>query len=133
MQAAKIGVAQAEGNWQADKTVTDCTACHAEFSMFVRRHHCRLCLLQSFMRATLIVIRMCGLVFCNKCSSLRLQGAESGKRVCSSCFERARLVKAQNLALPAAGIATASLAFEEENVTPDSRFRSVSSAKPDGS
>ena len=74
---------------------------------------------------------VCGLVFCSKCSSFRLPGAESGKRACEACFQRTKLVKAQNLALPATGITTASLTLDD--LDPDSRFRSVSSVKPDAS
>jgi hypothetical protein len=42
-------------NWTEDSAVTSCYKCKSEFSMFVRRHHCR----------------MCGKIFCYNCSSFK--------------------------------------------------------------
>lgn len=43
---------------QADDARPDCTACFARFSSVLRRHHCRLC----------------GCLFCNKCTAKKLNG-----------------------------------------------------------
>ncbi|PNY28038.1 E3 ubiquitin-protein ligase PIB1 [Tolypocladium capitatum] len=42
--------------WQPDAEVTYCPICHAQFSIFVRKHHCR----------------KCGRVVCNSCSPHRI-------------------------------------------------------------
>lgn len=42
-------------SWQPDPTAHVCTSCHRPFDAFQRRHHCRLC----------------GMVFCQSCSSTR--------------------------------------------------------------
>ncbi|KAL6924913.1 hypothetical protein FSST1_002187 [Fusarium sambucinum] len=42
--------------WQPDNEVTYCPICHAQFSFFVRKHHCR----------------KCGRVVCNSCSPHRI-------------------------------------------------------------
>ncbi|UNI14451.1 hypothetical protein JDV02_001080 [Purpureocillium takamizusanense] len=42
--------------WQPDAEVTYCPICHAQFSFFVRKHHCR----------------KCGRVVCNSCSPHRI-------------------------------------------------------------
>ena len=62
----------------ADALRPTCAHCHKEFTMRLRRHHCRLC----------------GDVFCDNCSNHRvelpLEGAEFAKgpvRVCDFCFE----------------------------------------------
>ena len=62
--------------WMADEACTKCYDCGRQFSLFVRRHHCRLC----------------GQIFCNPCSSSRIAGAKIGSkeslvRVCNYCFK----------------------------------------------
>jgi hypothetical protein len=42
--------------WQRDADVLSCTICGVEFSLFVRRHHCRIC----------------GNVFCHQCTNYKL-------------------------------------------------------------
>ena len=63
----------ATAQWQKDQEVDACPGCEAVFSLFLRRHHCR----------------RCGRVFCNSCTSSRLQmaGAADPQRVCLSCYE----------------------------------------------
>ena len=65
-KSAKYGV-----RWQRDGEATRCTACDRQFSVLLRRHHCR----------------ACGQIFCNKCSATRIQlrGSNNIKRVCCLC------------------------------------------------
>lgn len=60
--------------WVPDRRVTMCQSCSVEFSVLIRRHHCR----------------ACGKVICAQCSGnkapLRYRDFESA-RVCDSCFE----------------------------------------------
>lgn len=62
--------------WTADSSVATCYECRRAFSMFIRKHHCR----------------MCGNIFCNKCSNYRLSGEKYGSnepiRVCKFCFNK---------------------------------------------
>nr|CCA22718.1 conserved hypothetical protein [Albugo laibachii Nc14] len=44
------------GQWVEDDTIQICTGCEKEFTIFVRRHHCRIC----------------GLIFCGPCSRTRM-------------------------------------------------------------
>ena len=53
-------------DWMPDADVTNCLCCQSLFGVFVRKHHCRLC----------------GKIFCHKCSTQRYMGA----RVCDTCF-----------------------------------------------
>jgi hypothetical protein len=61
--------------WMPDDQVTNCYDCHVEFSMFTRKHHCRIC----------------GQVFCWKCSNNYINGVRwnySGEiRVCNFCHK----------------------------------------------
>jgi len=52
--------------WMKDADATACLECNTVFGVFVRKHHCR----------------MCGKIFCHKCSTQRYMGA----RVCNTCF-----------------------------------------------
>ena len=60
--------------WVPDTRVTMCGGCSAEFSLVLRRHHCR----------------ACGKVVCAQCSAnkapLRYRQFESS-RVCDACYE----------------------------------------------
>ncbi|KAG8223819.1 hypothetical protein J437_LFUL003705 [Ladona fulva] len=58
--------------WTEDSDVTNCMKCDKEFSIRVRKHHCR----------------NCGQIFCNDCSS-KLAALASNKkpvRVCEACY-----------------------------------------------
>ncbi len=68
----RIGVAPPV--WVPDRRVTMCQKCAVEFTVLVRRHHCR----------------SCGQVICSSCSSNKapLRYLEfNSARVCDSCFE----------------------------------------------
>jgi putative sterol carrier protein len=56
--------------WQQDDATDCCSACEAEFTVYRRKHHCR----------------MCGLLVCASCSSKKIRGA----RVCDDCHSTAR-------------------------------------------
>lgn len=59
--------------WQPDNQASACNACHANFSLFNRRHHCR----------------HCAKVFCGKCVDKKMPipklKYKEAVRVCSSC------------------------------------------------
>ncbi|XP_071943543.1 FYVE and coiled-coil domain-containing protein 1-like [Antedon mediterranea] len=63
---------KASERWLEDKDVLNCMQCDAEFGLTVRRHHCRLC----------------GRIFCSKCSNHFVMSSSSNKkvRVCELCF-----------------------------------------------
>lgn len=63
-----------EVKWDADSTTKECHDCKAPFTWTRRRHHCRLC----------------GHIFCGKCSSGRriLVEGQKAVRVCDTCKER---------------------------------------------
>jgi putative sterol carrier protein len=56
--------------WQQDDATDCCSACEADFTVYRRKHHCR----------------MCGLLVCASCSSKKIRGA----RVCDDCHSTAR-------------------------------------------
>uniref|UniRef100_A0A158P9S4 FYVE-type domain-containing protein n=1 Tax=Angiostrongylus cantonensis TaxID=6313 RepID=A0A158P9S4_ANGCA len=58
--------------WLDDSAAVNCTSCGKLFSLTVRKHHCR----------------VCGLIFCNPCSSKTAQIAshKNPVRVCDNCF-----------------------------------------------
>ncbi|GLH09816.1 Lateral signaling target protein 2 homolog [Gryllus bimaculatus] len=62
--------------WAEDADVTKCTLCHREFTMLLRKHHCR----------------NCGQIFCNECSSKTAAVVSNKKpvRVCDSCYTELR-------------------------------------------
>ncbi|TKR80537.1 hypothetical protein L596_014598 [Steinernema carpocapsae] len=64
--------------WMPDSTGKECYECQEKFTAFRRRHHCRLC----------------GQIFCSKCSNAQIPGALLGYmgdlRLCSYC---ARIVE----------------------------------------
>lgn len=64
----------ATSGWIGDEDRNDCTKCHAEFTFFNRRHHCR----------------GCGRIFCNSCSKWRqvVEDHEGPQRTCQECFKR---------------------------------------------
>ncbi|GFG39453.1 hypothetical protein Cfor_08402 [Coptotermes formosanus] len=58
--------------WTEDSDAISCSLCQKEFSLIVRKHHCR----------------NCGQIFCNECSSKMAPIASNKKpvRVCDSCY-----------------------------------------------
>ena len=58
--------------WTEDSDVISCSLCQREFSLIVRKHHCR----------------NCGQIFCNECSSKMAPIASNKKpvRVCDACY-----------------------------------------------
>lgn len=62
--------------WIPDAIVLVCHACEEPFSVFRRRHHCR----------------VCGHVFCHPCCSWYIDGAllrlRGGVRACLACYEQ---------------------------------------------
>ncbi|XP_041458299.1 FYVE and coiled-coil domain-containing protein 1-like isoform X1 [Lytechinus variegatus] len=63
---------KASERWLDDKQVTQCMSCMCEFSLTVRKHHCRLC----------------GRIFCAKCTDFFVLTSHSKKksRVCEQCY-----------------------------------------------
>jgi early endosome antigen 1 len=59
--------------WADDKVYRNCCGCQAEFTVSVRKHHCR----------------NCGLIFCNDCSArtFQLSSYKKPARVCNSCYK----------------------------------------------
>lgn len=62
--------------WMPDKFCRVCYSCEEAFTMYRRRHHCR----------------MCGQIFCNGCSSFYIDGKIFNTlglvRACKLCFEQ---------------------------------------------
>ncbi|KAI7866999.1 hypothetical protein BDF14DRAFT_1882111 [Spinellus fusiger] len=62
--------------WMPDEQCKECFECSARFSLFRRKHHCRIC----------------GQIFCAKCASHIIQGeriSQGGQvRVCNFCFSK---------------------------------------------
>ena len=73
----KIDSRPAKEFWMPDKYCKVCYGCEEPFTMFRRRHHCR----------------MCGQIFCNTCSSYSLDGSmfntQGLVRACRLCYEQA--------------------------------------------
>jgi hypothetical protein len=64
-------------NWVSDSKCNHCYECRRPFSLMVRRHHCR----------------MCGQVFCSRCTNFWLPGVRFGSpertiRLCKYCHQR---------------------------------------------
>jgi hypothetical protein len=61
-------------HWMPDQLCKQCYSCDMQFTVFRRRHHCRLC----------------GQVFCNSCSAffVESQKSKSTIRVCQMCFDQ---------------------------------------------
>lgn len=58
-------------DWMPDQLCKLCHGCEAPFTVFRRRHHCRLC----------------GQVFCSSCAANFVQVEDSTLRSCARCFE----------------------------------------------
>lgn len=71
--------AEKADKWVPDEDVSHCPQCERQFTTYRRRHHCRIC----------------GMIFCSKCSQHRVdytfRGVENARRsrVCDSCFAKA--------------------------------------------
>jgi putative sterol carrier protein len=63
-------VVKPRSEWQQDDAADCCSTCEADFTVYRRKHHCR----------------MCGLLVCASCSSKKIRGA----RVCDDCHSTAR-------------------------------------------
>lgn len=80
--------------WQADNEASECAICHAQFTFFFRKHHCR----------------MCGRVVCGKCSPTYerylptsyvvtppnqqfLQNPHIPHRTCTECVDELRMIR----------------------------------------
>ncbi|XP_013390207.1 FYVE and coiled-coil domain-containing protein 1 isoform X2 [Lingula anatina] len=63
---------KASEKWMDDSTVAHCLGCKSQFSLMLRKHHCRLC----------------GRIFCWKCSDNWLDTPHSKQkaRVCNGCY-----------------------------------------------
>lgn len=73
-QSLQMENAKLQGRkWADDSEVGDCHGCQRDFTLTVRKHHCR----------------NCGQIFCNECSSKSTSVGNSRKplRVCESCFK----------------------------------------------
>lgn len=73
-QSLQMENAKLQGRkWADDSEVGDCHGCQRDFTLTVRKHHCR----------------NCGQIFCNECSSKSASVGNSRKplRVCESCFK----------------------------------------------
>jgi hypothetical protein len=74
----KEGVVEAPHNkfWMPDRFCKVCYGCEEAFTMYRRRHHCR----------------MCGQIFCNNCSSFYIDGKMFNSpglvRACKLCYEQ---------------------------------------------
>lgn len=72
-------------NWVPDSDVTECGICATEFSILVRKHHCR----------------SCGNIFCDHCSKTRRPlksiGLKQSVRLCDICAKDSRLCDEENV------------------------------------
>eukprot|EP00602_Paraphysomonas_sp_CaronLab_P009360 CAMPEP_0185038048 /NCGR_PEP_ID=MMETSP1103-20130426/33223_1 /TAXON_ID=36769 /ORGANISM="Paraphysomonas bandaiensis, Strain Caron Lab Isolate" /LENGTH=1645 /DNA_ID=CAMNT_0027576313 /DNA_START=45 /DNA_END=4979 /DNA_ORIENTATION=+ len=76
-----------EDYWMPDKLCKICYSCEVPFTMYRRRHHCR----------------MCGQVFCNPCSSFYIElesGTQGPVRSCRLCFEQLGEIYDRDLKAP---------------------------------
>lgn len=64
---------QALRTWVSDRNVLNCPGCDRGFGFLLRKHHCRIC----------------GKVFCSRCSSMRIHTTASRRpaRCCASCHD----------------------------------------------
>lgn len=72
VKATELQNSRAKGpTWMRDSAVTNCFECNKAFSLFNRKHHCR----------------VCGRIFCDACSARRLEIKGHFKRVCDHCYQ----------------------------------------------
>lgn len=72
-QALQMDNAKYQGRkWADDSQVAHCTGCQKQFTVTIRKHHCR----------------NCGNIFCNECSarSATIPSSKKPVRVCDGCF-----------------------------------------------
>ena len=76
IEAEDPNLANGKEYWMPDRLCKVCYSCEEAFTMYRRRHHCR----------------MCGQVFCNPCSSYYIDGAwinlVGPQRACKLCAEQ---------------------------------------------
>ena len=77
MQGAATSKLLPRSHWVSDTKCLNCYECRRPFSLLVRRHHCR----------------MCGQVFCHRCSNYWLPGehfsvSDNHIRLCKFCYRR---------------------------------------------
>lgn len=58
----------ARERWAKDNMVRRCSLCDVDFTLMMRRHHCR----------------YCGNIFCQSCSQFQI----NGQRTCQSCYQK---------------------------------------------
>uniref|UniRef100_A0A914YUS2 1-phosphatidylinositol-3-phosphate 5-kinase n=1 Tax=Panagrolaimus superbus TaxID=310955 RepID=A0A914YUS2_9BILA len=95
--------------WMPDSTVKECYECHEKFSAFRRKHHCRLC----------------GQIFCGKCSNHTINGASLGYagllRVCGYCERNVdRYLNLHQLKTPRRDTSTSNTGPDYTNSVPGS-------------
>jgi len=71
-QQLKSSTEQQAVLWSPDKAVPSCEKCSTLFGLFLRRHHCR----------------MCGGLFCCKCSTRSVLMGGHKRRACDACFAK---------------------------------------------
>ncbi|KAI9026204.1 hypothetical protein DFJ74DRAFT_663537 [Hyaloraphidium curvatum] len=85
--------------WMSDESAKECYDCKQSFTAFNRRHHCRIC----------------GLIFCSKCSSNFVPGQPFGSerdvRACNYCANRLSMPTDSPIATPRPLSTTESLLF----------------------
>ena len=107
--------------WMPDNACKDCHKCEERFHFFLRRHHCRLC----------------GLIFCWKCSNHFVYGHEFGfkqqnqqVRCCDDCFSV--LPTLQNTAATVSSRKTNKFRFQENDGTKRSNRNIIQSGGGSG-
>ncbi|OMO87384.1 Zinc finger, FYVE-type [Corchorus capsularis] len=122
MNLIKPGMEEKD-HWVPDEAVSKCTACAADFSAFVRRHHCR----------------NCGDIFCDKCTQGRiaLTADENAQpvRVCDRCVAEVtqRLSNAREAASKPAGLQSHEDLAKKLQEEMERNRRASSGSKSDGS
>ena len=63
-------------SWEKDVEVSACRRCRRDFTLFRRKHHCRLC----------------GRIFCSDCSGEKAKVNGEEQRACVDCFAESNRV-----------------------------------------
>mmetsp|Transcript_18866 Transcript_18866/g.55956 ORF Transcript_18866/g.55956 Transcript_18866/m.55956 type:complete len:1838 (+) Transcript_18866:503-6016(+) len=94
---------QALREWQTDDDAAECGGCNVEFSMFNRRHHCRIC----------------GQIYCSTCLKHKVMTTAKSKPVksCQECFSYMGLVQVHETKSDALGAEGKKLKKKEVTVT----------------
>jgi hypothetical protein len=92
--------------WIDDKSCENCMSCSSQFSMMLRKHHCRVCLK----------------IYCYYCCNNWIEYNKSTLRVCKKCFEQKETISRITLDTPttsstgvAAAVAKAASSLEIES------------------